>query len=218
MFFRRTDNLGNVRFVVVSQEPGFKLRKDYESPQEAEDFLARGCETATPYGRGLPNCIVRIFGRKDILKEEVYWTHCLKCAPYDSDKDIRGGKWHKGAPEWPRVAPLCSEILRSELELLATCHESEKLLVASMGGYATTMCNHILHGSCLEPVVSILQEIRKIDHTKANDFGEISVYTCAFVHPQNRKRVLNKHDKDGKVRAKEKEGLAFIRRCLEKRV
>jgi hypothetical protein len=201
IFLRRTDGLEHARFMVVSQEPGFGLRRECSSSSEADEFLRAKCSSVSADGNRLPNCIVHIFGHTNLF-DGVYWTHCLKCIPYDSDKDVMG--------EWFEAAPRCSRILLNELEMLTRCRESERPFVVAIGGRAMTMCNHILNDSELKPL-RVLNFVRGVDYRKKIDFRENSVYFLSFVHPANRKRVLATYDQDGVVRTKEKMELGFIK-------
>jgi hypothetical protein len=144
MFDRKTA-LANVEFMVVSQEPGFRLRADEE---KAKDNLLRLCRTGKPT---LPEVkqtnplikILQIFDNFDPESSKIYWTHALKCIPSRSDRDVN--------KEWRKAATRCEEMFLDEVRLLG----KKDLNIIAFGKYALEMCLHLFTNQDIDQELSI---------------------------------------------------------------
>ena len=144
MFNRRT-LVGNVEFIVISQEPGFRLRAD---EAKAEENLLKLCRTGKPT---LPEVkqtnpltkILQIFDNFDPESSKIYWTHALKCIPSRSDRDVN--------KEWRKAATRCEEIFLDEVRLLG----KKDLNIIAFGKYALEMCLHLFANQDIDQELSI---------------------------------------------------------------
>ena len=129
IFFKRSDNLAAIKFVVISQDPGFSARKDYHC--NIEEMKRCWCEELKSEDRSNKSSPIslmkEIFNNFDIYHDRVYWTHSLKCIPWDTDKQIRC--------DWKKCAPECMKILKEELLKIP----ADELVVITMGVYALRM-------------------------------------------------------------------------------
>lgn len=145
VIFDRKASLGNVEFMVVSQEPGFWLRT---GQAKAEESLLRLCRTGKPT---LPEVrqanplskIIQIFANFDPAGERIYWTHALKCIPSKSDRDIN--------KEWRKAATRCEEMFLDEVRLLG----GKDLNIITFGKYALELCLHAFNGQDIDQELSI---------------------------------------------------------------
>jgi hypothetical protein len=145
VIFDRRSSLGNVEFVVVSQEPGFWLKA---SQAKAEESLLRLCKTGKPT---LPEVrqanplskIIQIFANFDPADDRIYWTHALKCIPSKSDRDIN--------KEWRKAATRCEEMFLDEVRLLG----GKDLNIITFGKYALELCLHTFNGQDIDQELSI---------------------------------------------------------------
>lgn len=148
MFERDASSVRIIRFVVVSQEPVHILR---ERGEEVEAYLVSLCKRATPGSKAEEESrmvqplskMISIFGTFDPLKDDVYWTHALKCCPPNSDRDV--------TKEWRKAGKACAEHLKAELEALGQA----ELNVIAIGKYATEMCLYIFDGQDIDQELSI---------------------------------------------------------------
>ncbi|HEY3419074.1 MAG TPA: hypothetical protein VGK23_00790 [Methanomassiliicoccales archaeon] len=145
VIFNRKTSLGNVEFIVVSQEPGFWLRAN---PARAEEDLLKLCRTGKP---SLPDVkqanpltkILQIFNSFDPTGDRIYWTHALKCIPSKSDRDVN--------KEWRKAATRCEELFLDEIRLLGR----RDVNIIAFGKYALEMCLHAFAGHDLDQELSI---------------------------------------------------------------
>ena len=199
LFDREESSLSKIKFVVVSQEPGYSLKKrkkPFKNSEEVEEFLISEClkekdNKATPINR-----VKNIF-RKDKFNpttDEIYWTHALKCIPKESDKGI-----HKA---WKNCASLnCVKHFINELKLIP----SRKLIVIPMGNYALTLCRHILEEDHpLSKVGGISKYIRTFNVEKIFPFEDKEILLFPFLHPSNRNRNLTDKIKSNEGKFSEK--------------
>jgi hypothetical protein len=145
VMFNRKTGLGNVEFIVVSQEPGFRLRAD---EAKAEENLLRLCRTGKST---LPEVkqtnplikILQIFDHFDPESGKIYWTHALKCIPSRSDRDVN--------KEWRKAATRCEEMFLDEVRLLG----KKDLNIIAFGKYALEMCLHLFADQDIDQELSI---------------------------------------------------------------
>ena len=103
LLFNRKVSLGNVEFIVVSQEPGFWMNSSQDGKEEILGQLCRkgnkdipDCKKANPLSK-----VLEIFDNFDPCNSKVYWTHALKCIPNKSDRDINK-EWRRGCDQMQR--------------------------------------------------------------------------------------------------------------------
>ncbi len=147
VMFGRSAHAGQVDVVIVSQEPGHRLRS-LASGDEAASRLASLCgkNDASPAELrdvGPLSKVREIFGRFDPSSSRVYWTHALKCVPLNGDRDIN--------KEWRKAATRCEAHLVDELRHLGAAH----LNVVAFGKYPLEMCLHLLDGQDIDQELSI---------------------------------------------------------------
>jgi hypothetical protein len=145
LMFDRKTSLGNVEFIVVSQEPGFWLRA-YQVKAEAD--LQRLCRTGKPISPEVKlanplSKMIQIFGNFDPSGDRIYWTHALKCIPIKSDRDVN--------KEWRKAATRCEEMFIEELRILG----SKELTIIAFGKYALELCLHTFENQDIEQELSI---------------------------------------------------------------
>jgi len=200
LFDREKDSLTEIRFLVLSQEPGASLRKTYSNSIDIEKYLIRQCaSTPNPWKVGLPAKIREIFNRKfDPRTGEIYWTHALKCVPR-SDQDIK--------TEWEKCAHLCRCHLIDELGLIP----SERLAIITLGNYALAMSRHLFEREPLSDTKGIMKCISTTDPEKEVGFRGKKISLFPFVHPARREAVLELYDKGRIVKNREKEFVERIR-------
>jgi len=203
LFDREESSLSKIKFVVVSQEPGYSLKKqhDFKNSLDVEEFLISEClkkidNKATPINR------VKSIFRKDKFNpttDEIYWTHALKCIPKESDKGI-----HKA---WKNcTSSNCVKHFKNELKLIPT----RNLIVIPMGNYALTLCRHVLEKNhSLKKVGGISEYIRTFDIEKRYQLNEKEILLFPFLHPSNRNRNL-----DDKIKSNEEKFSEEIRDFL----
>ncbi|MEX2723142.1 MAG: hypothetical protein Q6367_004550 [Candidatus Freyarchaeota archaeon] len=196
--------MSKIKFLVASQEPGFSLRKKHNS-KEAEKFLICECLNSEPSGTSPINKMVEIFGKNfDPSKDEIYWTHALKCVPMKSDTEIKN--------LWKYCAPHCVKHFKNELNLIPP----KKLAVIAIGRYALALCRYVLQGEPLLCTEGIIKYIKTTNFEKNfSFFGGKKIFLYAFIHPSKREMVLRKWDKEGEVDRKEKEEKKLIRKSLQ---
>ncbi len=118
-----------IKIIIISQEPIREIRELVRSgdPDAIEQHLR--CEgIGSLPARTMMGQILHVIGRKfDVMDDQVYWTHSLKCAPED-DRDISRVRKN----EWSKCAPSCINHLRSELRAI----HGPDLLVITFGRYA----------------------------------------------------------------------------------
>lgn len=202
LFDRNEIFLSEIKFLVVSQEPGFSLRKNCDSSTEAmEKYLIDRCLQLKPIGTSPVNKMIEIFDNFDLSKDKIYWTHALKCVPAKSDKDIN--------KEWRVCARWCATHFKNELSLIP----SKQLAIITIGRYALALCKHVFEDEKLARTGGILLEhIRETsDDGRKFTFDEKEIFLFPFVHPANRERVLKRFDKNDKVKNKEKKFIERIR-------
>ena len=187
LFDREESSLSKIKFIVVSQEPGYSLKKqhDFKNSMDVEEFLISEC-LKEPDNKRTPIIRIKdIFNRKKFnpATDEIYWTHTLKCIPKESDKGI-----HKA---WRNCASTnCVKHFKNEIKLIP----SRNLIVIPMGNYALTFCRHILEDYPLKKVTNILDFIEKYDFKKEYSFNEKKIFLFPFVHPSKRDMVLKNKD------------------------
>jgi hypothetical protein len=145
VIFNRKVMLGNIEFIVISQEPGFWLRTDQA---KAEEDLLRLCKTGKS---NLPEVklanpltkILQIFGNFDPTGDKVYWTHALKCIPYKSDRDVN--------KEWRKAATRCEAMFLDEIRLLG----KKDINLVAFGKYALELCLHALDDQDIDQELGI---------------------------------------------------------------
>lgn len=200
LFDRNEIFLSEIKFLVVSQEPGFSLRKNCDSSTEAmEKYLIDHCLQLKPIGTSPVNKMIEIFDNFDLSKDKIYWTHALKCVPAKSDNDIKN--------EWEKCASLCINHFRNELNLIP----SEKLAIIAIGNYALALCRHILQSEILSHTSGIMEYIRTADLEKKFSLDEKEISLFPFIHPSHRQQILKQHDKNDNVKNKEKKFIERIR-------
>jgi len=204
IFFNRSEeSLSKIRFFVVSQEPGFSLRKKYNSTRDMEEYLIKDCLQLKPKRTSPINKIIEIFGKFDPLNAEIYWTHALKCVPCKSDNDIK--------TEWESCAPCCLSHLKNELNSIP----SKNLALIPLGNYALALCRN-LFGEPLSHPYGILEYIRSADPEKKfsfseKGFSEKEISLFPFLHPSHREQILKLHDRSNEVKNKENKFIERIR-------
>lgn len=206
MFEREEKSLSKIKVLVLSQEPGFSLRKKFNSTngKEIEDYLICECLSAKPLGASPINKMVKLFGNFDPSKDEVYWTHALKCVPMESDAEIRNF--------WKYCATCCVEHFKNELNLIP----SKKLAVIAIGRYALALCRHVLQGKSILRTEGIIEYIKTTNFEKNSSFFEgKEIFLYAFIHPSKREMVLGRWDKDSEVNEREEEEEKLICKSLE---
>lgn len=170
-FDRKEDTISKIRFIILSQEPAASLRQRFDNPQKMEDDLIKECREQKGV---VPKRIGEIFDKGfDPSADEIYWTHSLKCVP-TSDKDIKN--------RWKACAPFCEGYFMREIQLIT----SECLVLIPLGGYALTLCMHLLKGCPLSNVVPItkyMQAHASPDSEKPFNFNGKRVYVFPFIHP-----------------------------------
>jgi hypothetical protein len=145
VLFNRKASLGNVEFIIVSQEPGFWLQA---KGGKAEEELLRLCKTGKP---ALPECkqanplskLLQIFGNFDPTGDKVYWTHALKCTPSKSDRDVN--------KEWRKAATRCEEMFLDEIRISG----KKDLSIIAFGKYALELCLHVFDDQDIDQELSI---------------------------------------------------------------
>lgn len=188
------DRMGNhspeIKFLVVSQEPGASLKNKYSSSKEIEEFLISECVSkCTPKNKvGLPYKVREIFNKSfNLTTDEIYWTHALKCVP-GTDRDI--------SKQWEKCSYFCVEYFKNELNLIP----SKKLAIIIFGNYALALCRHVLEDKQLNHTEGIIKYIKTTDPKKRFSFGEKEISLFPFIHPAHREQVLKQHDKNNKVK------------------
>lgn len=144
LFGRRTDP-SKVDVLIVSQEPAHALRALGDG-RAIEGRLTAICTGGTPDELKRTNPlskVVQMLGAFDPSDGRVYWTHALKCAPANSDRDIN--------KEWRKAATRCREHLISEMRLLG----KEELNIVAFGKYALEICLNVLDGQDIDQELSI---------------------------------------------------------------
>ena len=188
LFHREKSSLSKTKFVVVSQEPGYSLKKEKEPFKNSigvEEHLICECQKERSNKKTPINRVKDIF---DIDKFnpttcEIYWTHALKCIPKESDEEI-----HKA---WKNCASTnCVKHFINELKLIP----SKNLIIIPMGKYALTLCRHVLEDYPLKKPTNILDFIEKYDFKKEYSFNEKKILLFPFVHPSKRDMVLKNKD------------------------
>lgn len=202
LFNRKEGSLSKIKFLVISQEPGFSLKKnpDLTNSEKMEGFLIQECLNSTSSGTSPVNKMIEIFGNFDPSTNGIYWTHALKCVPMKSDKEIGN--------IWKECAPYCVKHFKKELNLIP----SKKLAIITFGNYALALCRHILEDKQLDNTKGIIKNIKTADPEEKFSFGEKEISLFPFIHPSNRKRVLKQYDEDNEVKNKERE---FIKRLQQ---
>lgn len=187
LFDREESSLSKIKFVVVSQEPGYSLKKrkkPFKNSIEVEECLISECLKEQTNKRTPINRIKEIFNREKFnpTNDDIYWTHALKCIPKESDEDI-----HKA---WKVCASSnCIKHFINELKLIP----SKKLIIIPLGNYALTLCRHILEKNyLLNKVSGILEYIRDFDVENDNKDKEVLLFP--FVHPSKRDMVLKNRE------------------------
>jgi uracil-DNA glycosylase len=205
IFFGRGPNsLNQIRFVVISQEPGNRLWKEYKlSSHEIEKKLIQDCLKPTKRKTTVPHRLNEIFGAPfNPSSSPVYWTHALKCLPKESNQQI--------SEDWTWCALNCVNHLKKELTNIPGSH----LAVITIGNYALSLCRHLLEGvSIPRRPKGIMDFIRYHNPSRVFRFVEKKIQLFPFIHPSNRQRNLS-HDKGGEIEAKEKLFIAKIQHFL----
>ena len=177
IIFKRSDNLDGIKFVVISQDPGVSVREDYNN--DIEEMKRCWCEELKSENRSNKSSPIslmkEIFNNFDIYHDRVYWTHSLKCIPWDTDKQIER--------DWIFCAPYCSERLKEELEGLS----ENNLVIITIGAYALTLLLNIVEGRrslCERVKLKDYFEYEKIPIIK-----EIAFYQKSDDIPKTKKRL-----------------------------
>ncbi len=205
LFNREESSLSKIKFVVVSQEPGYSLKRehDFKKSSNVEDFLISECLKEPDNKRTPINRVKNIIKKEKFnpTTDEIYWTHALKCVPKESDEDI-----HK---EWKGCASSnCIKHFINELTIIP----SKKLIIIPLGNYALTMCRHILEKNHpLENVSGILEYIRTFNINKKFPFKDKEILLFPFVHPSKRDMVLKNREQ---IKTKEKGFIDKIKEFL----
>jgi hypothetical protein len=205
LFSRDEGSLGDIRCVVVSQEPGASLRKHFGDDVDAmEEKLRKKCKDpgVSEKGTSPVNMMIRIFRHFDLEHGPVYWTHALKCVPVE-DPAIK--------KQWKQCAHHCIHHLESELSALP----SDEIAVVAIGSYALAACRHLFFRERLRPP-KITEYIRAHgEPQKANlSFGEREklVHLTAFIHPSFHNIILKKYDFDGRIAEHERSQEVFLKK------
>jgi hypothetical protein len=204
---RDSVSLKRVRFVVISQEPGFALRAKGRS---AEQYLASLCKGPLPgtaaYGDDQTAQsvakVVSIFDRFDPTKDDIYWTYALKCCPITSDRDI--------TREWRKAGRTCAEHLKAELERIG----HDDIYVLAIGKYATEMCLYLLDDQDIDQDLSISEvmqgnKLPLVYQKKWKDGKVQRFHLFLFTNPG--KDVCTVQRKGGKMTVDEIQGLEATR-------
>lgn len=144
LLFNRKASLGNVEFIVVSQEPGFWLNAIEGKEGNLERLCKAGkkenleCKKANPLSK-----VLEIFDNFDPSSSRIYWTHALKCVPSKSDRDVN--------KEWRRAATRCSEMFLDEIRLIG----KSNLNIIAFGKYALELCLYVFDGQDIDQELSI---------------------------------------------------------------
>jgi hypothetical protein len=160
IIFKRSDNPDGIKFVVISQDPGFSARKKFDNNiEKMKKCWYEQLKSDDKPKKSSPISLMKeIFNNFDIYHDRVYWTHSLKCIPWDTDKQIRR--------DWKKCAPECMKILKEEL--LKT--SADELVVITMGVYALTMLCGVVDNFSIEECDYHL--IKKLKPIKLNSFIE----------------------------------------------
>ena len=112
LFNRKESSLSKIKFLVVSQEPGFFLKKkpNLTNSEKIEGFLIQECLESKSSGTSPVNKMIELFGNFNLSTDKIYWTHALKCVPMKIDKEI--GKI------WNECASHCVKHFKKELNLI----------------------------------------------------------------------------------------------------
>lgn len=202
VLFTRAGPLGQVDFVIVSQEPGFWLKTEAD-PQEK---LARMCRDGKPLDeikKANPlSKVVQIFGPYDPCAGRVYWTHALKCIPSKGDRDIN--------KEWRKAATRCGEYFLEELKVLGR----SELNVLAFGKYALEMCLTLFDGQDIDQELSISEFMQgaKLPLTYKYKFKDGTVKTInLFVFTNPSSEVVKIMKSGGKMTVEEIQDLEVKR-------
>ena len=204
LFKREESSLSKTKYIVVSQEPGFSLKKHKDPLKNSlavekhliSECLKDRCNKKTPINR-----IKDIFNIEKFNPStgDIYWTHALKCIPNKSDADI--------IKTWKCSAHYCVIHFRNELNLFS----SKKIILIPIGGYALALCRNVFDNKPLTNTKGILNYIKEIDLEKKYyiEGKEISIFP--FIHPSHYDQILKLRDKDGKIKEREDEFIELIR-------
>ncbi|MEI8226627.1 MAG: uracil-DNA glycosylase family protein [Bacteroidota bacterium] len=166
IIFRRPDNLERIKFVVISQEPGVSVRTEFDSNIERmKNYWCNLLKSEEKPKKSSPIYLMKeIFQNFDIYQNQVYWTHSLKCIPWETNDQIQ--------QDWIFCAPYCSERLKEELDALP----DNDLVIITVGAYALTLVLNIVEGRSLcEPVKLKDYIVRdKIPIIKEIPYGHVS--------------------------------------------
>ena len=202
IFFRREEStLSEIKYIIISQEPGVSV-KDKQSSDENEEKLIEYCiGTKSPQYNSPIKRTLEILNRKkfDPTKEDIYWTHALKCPPIRDDKEIKDN--------WIGCAQYCVNHFKEELSLIP----SEKLIIIPMGGFATTLCNYIFDNKSLNTKVKIINYIADLKEVKKFRYQKKEIIVAPFIHPSNRNRITKFAKTAIEALKKEDEFIEYIR-------
>ncbi|MHA1410045.1 MAG: uracil-DNA glycosylase family protein [Candidatus Odinarchaeia archaeon] len=200
MFDRKEESLSKIKFLIISQEPGFSLKKNpnLKTSKKIEDFLIQECLKSKSSGTSPINKTIEIFRKFNPSKDNIYWTHALKCVPIKNDKEI--------GSIWKECSYYCARYFKNELNLIP----SKKLVIIAFGNYALALCRHILEDKQLAHAKGIIKYIKAADPKNKFSFGMKDIFLFPFLHPSNRERVLKRYDKNNKVKNREREFIEII--------
>jgi hypothetical protein len=196
LLFNRKTSPGNVEFIVVSQEPGFRLREDMA---KAEENLLRLCRTGKPTVPEVKQTnplikILQIFDNFDPEADRIYWTHALKCIPLRSDRDVN--------KEWRKAATRCEEMFLDEVRLLG----KKDLNIIAFGKYALEMCLHAFADQDIDQELSISEFMQNNRFPLANKYkfkdGTVKNISL-FVYGNPSSEVVNIKKSGGKMTVEE---------------
>ncbi|MGD0817924.1 MAG: hypothetical protein ABR986_05925 [Methanomassiliicoccales archaeon] len=196
VLFNRKVSLGNVEFIVVSQEPGFWLRTNQA---RAEEDLLRLCRNGKPNLSEIKQAnplskIIQIFGNFDPTGDRVYWTHALKCIPSKCDRDIN--------KEWRKAATRCEEMFLDEVHLLG----KKELCVVTFGKYALEMCLHAFADQDIDQELSISEFMQnnRLPLAFKHKFKDGTVKSISlFIYGNPSSEVVNIRKSGGKMTVEE---------------
>jgi uracil-DNA glycosylase len=204
LFNREESSLSKINFLVISQEPGYSLKRnsDLTNSEKMEGFLIQECLKSGSSGTSPVNKMIKLFGHFNPSTDKIYWTHALKCVPMKNDEEI--GKI------WKECAPYCVKHFKNELNSIP----SKKLAIIAFGNYALALCRHVLENKRLDHTKGIMKYIKTADLKERFSFGEKEISLFPFIHPANRERVLKRHDENNEVKNKEKEFIKKIQQLI----
>jgi hypothetical protein len=208
LFDRTEESLSRIRFVVVSQEPASGLENLHpHNTEEIEKFLVKQCSGQEKTRKGnIPYFLIDLFGGYfNPARDEIYWTHSLKCIP-TRNRDINN--------QWGKCSKVCSQHFRNELSLILERCQEKPLNVIAIGRYALTLCRRPDEPNRIERIKEYLRETDPSGERLYFQGKEMLLF--AFIHPSKREAILKKCEYREKIEEKERQFKEKIGRILRK--